>query len=489
MKINILGGSTQAKYKALNSQRTINWYPIYANPEDDKEENKNQVALYPTPGSSSFVDIGTGTYWRALFTAVAPTVTKCFAIRDNVLYEINENKTTTTLGTMVNIAYGSSPIYMTINNNSEVGIFHKNCSYVWDILASTLTKITDEHFPGEVTYAIGLDTYNVVIAGGVVFVSLTGNATSWVGTQTFAPTVTSSPAVALGALREQLYVFTKNSIETWVNTGGDTVFERQQKATMYIGIAAKDSLATCDEGFFFLGSNAHGECAPYYFNGDASCIIIPESDNIVWRLNQLGYTPTDATGSLVYSKTGNVFYKLTVPDLETTFVYDLKTKRWHEQQSKRPSNDSNGDPLYSFHRGQYYTNFNGLNLYADKYSSKILIEDYDEVTEDDQRIIRKRYSQTTANDQKLITWSELELEYDPGQLSSNYNLQVAVSFNGGLTFQQPRIIGLGSQGNYDYRLRVFKLGSGRNTVFSFTSSDPVDLMIHGATVHGSIGAY
>lgn len=488
MQIDLLGGSYKAKYQELNSQRTINWYQTFSN---QLEKNKSQTALYPTPGLTLFTQLP-GRNIRALYTAIGPLQTRCFAICDTTLYEILPNQSYTPISLLPELANGASKVYMTINDNSELGIWHSSASYVYNTLTTILQPVTNNQFPGTVTYADYLDTYTVVISNGAVWESATGSSLNWIGTQTYTTTFTAGPVIAAATLRESIYNFTAQTIETFINDGVSP-YSRLPRSTVNVGLIAKESLVKYKDGFLFLGKDYSGECAVFFFDGWYNCAQISPA-SISWQLNSLSQPPYDASGYIQYTKDGQIFYYLTVPELKTTFVYDVATKDWHERQSANPVPDSNGDIKYNEFRGKHYTNFSGKHLFADKYSGAIFIEDFTNFTENGTTIKRTRISKTFSESYQLITVASLELDCDVGMgnLSGqgvNPTLQVFASHNGGNTFVQPRQMFLGTEGKYKFRARLMNLGSSRNWVIKLELTDPINLMIQNAIVNGSTSAW
>src|SRR5579872_7375913 len=111
MKIDLLGGSYQQKYIEFNAQRTINWYQVVTT---QNEKSKSTTALFPFPGLTTYVTLP-GRYLRGIFTARTNDMQRCFAVCDNILYEINSNYTYTTRGTMSSMSVGSTKVHMCVD--------------------------------------------------------------------------------------------------------------------------------------------------------------------------------------------------------------------------------------------------------------------------------------------------------------------------------------------------------------------------------------
>ena len=487
MKFDLLGGSYEQRFKASNAQRTINWYPVITG---QTEQNKSQISLYPTPGLVSYTTLP-GRYGRGLFTLRTHFYTKCFAIVDNTLYEIKPNFTYTTIGTLSAISVGSSRIKMECNLQNELFIPAYDASYVYDLDTSVLTKVTDSEFPNNVTGATYLDQYMIVCANGAVFESLTTSALNWDSTQTFSPTFKSAPVIAVAALREQIFNFTTETIEVYINDG-ESPYSRLPRTSVLMGIKAKDSLATFQKGFAFIGSSRVGEAQVYFYDGWNEPQAISDQ-SVAYQLSRAS-TLEDAYGYIQETKDGHYWYYLTVPSLNNTFIYDFNSHMWHWRQSVIPGTASDGTINHSIFRGAYHTNFNGKNLFLDAYSGKIFYEDYDTYTEDSNFIRRERISQEIWDEDKNVSQDKMIIDCNVGQATSSGQgsspiLQVSWSNDGGYTFTSPMNVSLGPQGTYNYRVRLNKLGTSRKRNYKLVLTDPVDLMLQGAYMNGISNTY
>lgn len=488
MKIDLVGGSYQQKYTAYNASRCINWYPVTST---QTEKNKSPTALFPYPGLTLFTLLA-GRYNRGIFTARTHNYpSRSFAVVDNILYEILPNMTSIVRGTMLNLGIGSTKIYMTCDQNDEVGIFGYQASYVFNMQTNTLTQITSAQFPGLISYATFVDGYTVVVSNGAVYYNLNNNLQGgWLLTQTFSPTMTNAPVIAALVLREEIYCFTSLATEIYYNNG--TPYTRMPRSTILIGLLAKDSICVVNDGFVFLGKNEKGETNVFVFDGYYTCTLTsPFSVN--WALNNAPPSLDSAHAIIQYTKDGHILYHLTVPGVGT-YVYDLLTQMWSERQSLNPVNNSDGTTTILPFRGIHLTNFAGYNLLADSESGAIFKEDYANQTENGITIIRTRISQTFVQDYKNIDVSNFQLDCNTGAGSlsgqgSNPVIQISVSGDGGYNFKNPRNMSLGVQGNHLYRARKRKLGTQRTWVLKMVLSDPIDLMIQNAVAEGTVSAY
>lgn len=481
MIINLLGGSSPQRFIAAGSQRSINWYPVVG------EQTKTQISLSPTPGLTLYTTLP-GRYPRGFFTVRTHLYTKCFAVIDNILYEVQTNGTYSTIGTMTNMAIGASRVRMECNLQNELFIGEFTASYVYDIDTGALTQVTDIDFPDSVTHATYLDQYGIVVSGGAVFESETTSFLNWNSVQSYSPTFRSAPVVAVGASREQIFNFTSETIEVFYNDG-DSPYSRLPRSTISMGIKSADSLASFANGFVFIGKAREGEANVYFYDGWNPPTPLGDA-GIAWAINQSS-SLEDCYGYVQETKEGKNWYYLTIPDLGTTFVYDFKTQLWHERRSKQPFSGSDGTDHYGIFRGAFYTSFNNQNFFLDYYSGKVFVEDYTVNTEDSLTLKRERTSQVVSQEDKLISYYEMIIDCSTGLTSAGVSpvLEVSWSNDGGHTFSSPKQITLGEQGAYSTRVRLSKLGSSRRRVFKFSLTDDADIMVQAAYVNALLGSY
>jgi hypothetical protein len=490
MKIDILGGSYEQKYLNYNSQRTINWYPVITTQE---EQSKTQIALFPTPGLSTFAT-STGRYGRGIFTARTTLYNRCFTVIDKTLYEVNPAGTLTSRGTLTNVPTGSSKVWMEVNGNQELMIGNYTASYYLNLSTNTLTELTDADYPENITSLAYMDGYMVVASGGRVYFSDANSVSAWTGSSVFTPTLRADPTIAVGAQKGILYCFGSETIEPYYLDGTASVFSRYGATnTLQTGILSEATLAKFDQGFIFVSKSQSGELGVALLVDNQ---VNPIDDSAIrWKLNSVASDMNTASGHVIQTKDGRTVYRLSVPDLATTFCYDISSNMWTEQQSTVPADDSDGSINYDVYRGKYLTNFNGLNLYTDVYTGNILKEDYSIFTEVGETIRRLRRSQTfTDEDFKDISVVSFELDGAKGTaLSSGQGsdpiMVLDVSYDGGHTYTSSYNIPLGSIGDYRVRQRVFNLGTGRDLVFQLTLTDPIDFMMQAAYAKGIIAEY
>lgn len=486
MIIDLIGGSSENQFKDWNAQRTINWYPRITD-QKSQEKNKTQIAMLPRPGLVEFTDCS-GDSIRGLFTARTLSQERLFAVVNTTLYEIKYDGSCSSIGTLTGMATGSvSKVYMALNGNGQLMIMDTQAAYIFNLTTNALTQITDIDFPNGTTLDFA-DGYFIISDGnGRVSFSGLNDGTSWGGLDFFTPTYKPDKVKAIVASREEIYCFGDETIEVYINDG-ETPFIRQSRTSMKYGLTARHSVAVHQIGVFFLGKSASGGSEAYLMGLDYSITPLNIPDFINDATNE------DAEGFIVTAKDGQIFYHLHCPALKTTVVYDATNGLWHERQSLRPFPDADGTKPQDMYRGRQHVLFKGMNLYGDWWSGKIFKEDKDVKTDDGEIRILKRISSVFHNELKNVSVYSLEFDINSGHgtitgQGSSPVMMLKYSKDGGNTFDPEEFIELGDIGEYEYRVRTNGLGTARNWVISFEISDPINIIIMQAVVHGTYGAY
>ncbi|MFW9927774.1 MAG: hypothetical protein ACFFD1_00095 [Candidatus Thorarchaeota archaeon] len=495
MKIDIIGGSYENTYNVqVNPQKTINWF---ISEGTQKENNKEQKILLQRPGLKSFSTI-TGSKVRGIAWVNDLTYSKCFAVIDDSLYEISKDTTATLIGTLTGGLNSTHKVEFVLNSNHQLliidnantadyltdfGIVTNNgnlVGHVYNISTDTLTELTlaDHNFPNE-----SGDT-------GRVHYSDSDNFLSWNNQNVFTPLSKADPTLAVRIYRGDMVCFGRESIEGFYNNGSD--FVSREGSAMPYGIVAPQSAVVYTSGIVFLGGHSKGQAAVYNLNSDYKIDQLSPF-TITNRINQAS-TLSNATGFIQYSKTGHAFYYLTIPDLDTTLIYDLISGEWVDFQSLKSFPNADGSWDSSIYRGWTYTNFDGINLFGDYYSGNIFLEDNNTYTDNGKNIIRERISQILQAEYKPLGVNTLELDITKGKgiitgQGSEPRLMVSDSQNGGVTFDNERYVDIGAIGNYKERIKLFGFGTTENWAYKFRITDPVNCNILSAIIQGSVGIY
>ena len=454
-----VGGTTESWSKVFTNQRTVNWYP-----EIDKD-GRYVTALRCTPGLKLFKDLGTNKPVIGLHEANG----ELFAISDNKLFKIDGS--VTEIGSLV---IDNDYIVMA-DNGLQLFIPCGAQGYIYTFATGKLEQITDSDFTGtnSVTF---MDGYFIFTRGGGQFAisklydGLTYDALDFA-------TAESNPddLVAVMANRSDLWLFGKETIEVWYNSGDvNFPFTRNAGGTINIGCAARNSVAKINNIIFWLGSGKEGEGAVWAVLGGYT----PERISTIGLEEKIrGYSNISDAIAYTYQESGHYFYVLTFPTERKTWVYDVTTGLWHERESYK----------HGRHRSNCYAYFNRKHIVGDYSNGKLYYLDLDTYTDDGDPIVRERIAKNIHADEDYFSLVKLEILFSRGfglttGQGSDPQAMLDYSDDNGYTWSNERWVPIGKIGEYNRRAIWRKLGVSRNRMFRVRVSDPVKSDIIGAIV-------
>lgn len=286
---------------------------------------------------------------------------------------------------------------------------------------------------------------------------------------------------------ELLFAFGTSSIQVYAPTlssdaqgFSSMVFSSSGRNFKDVGCKAVNTVVDLNGNVVFLGSSSRGERSVWYTNGGNPARI---STNAIERMME-GVDTSNAY-AFGWVENGHVFYALTVPSLDRTFVYDFSTSQWHNRSTYR--NDSTEGLWWP----EYAVSAYGAIILAGKATDKLVQLDKDKY--DDYRgepIIKRRTAPVITNDYSEFMVNDVLLLWNNGTTRdySNENgardpvVMLEVSRDGGNTFDD-EMWGMGGQtGQYGFRTVWYGIGAGTLFVFRFTISDRVNVVITGAKI-------
>jgi hypothetical protein len=319
-----IGPSAVNRSVNVNAERTINLYPERT---DGGAMNKAAIVLHGTPGVQPYIQAGSGPV-RALWAQDG----RCFCVSGGRLMEVFDGHRAVTRGLVLG---GASPA--TISSNGTGGhqllITATNAAYIFDLTSHVFTELhnrPDLSTP-ETPVSMGcfLDCYFLLLVAQSPTFRLSGleDGLTWDPLDVQQRSYSTDNLRAMVTNHRELWLFGSRTTEVWYDTGdADMPFQPVQGAFLEAGIAAPWSAVRIDNAILWVGADERGV-------------------GVVWRAN--GYTPQRvsthalelALGSVTleqarayaYQDEGHAFYVLYVPDLETTWVYDVASGLWHER--------------------------------------------------------------------------------------------------------------------------------------------------------------
>lgn len=291
--------------------------------------------------------------------------------------------------------------------------------------------------------------------------------------------------ISLIADHRELWLFGENSTEVWFNSGNtDFPFERIQGAFIEQGCAAKYSVAKMDNTVFWLSSDDRGQGTVQRAAGYQPQRISTHALEFAIA----GYSRIDDAVAYTYQQEGHSFYLLTFPTGNATWCFDASTGLWHERAWRNPLDGS-----LNRHRSSCHAAISGTNIVGDWETGYLYELDLDTYTDNSNPITRMRSCPHLASDLKWQFFNSLQIDMETGigvASGQGVNPQVMLqcSDDGGLTWGNAVWATAGGQiGATKTRVRWRRLGKSRDRVFKVTITDPVKVVMVGASADVAVG--
>lgn len=466
--IPFIGPQATARSETQNAQITQNLYP-------EITDGKEKAVLYRIPGiKKAFVMSNNPCRSNGvLFGALA------YFVSGGGLYSVDVNKNTNLVGTLstnsgrVSIVAGQTYIMIVDGANG----------YTYD--GTTFATIADVDFPTNNTPARTVN--HVAYKDGFFMVTIedTGefnksgleDPTAWDGLEFENAEGRPDVLRTLHASDDFLYLFGEYSMEAWYNSGGAAFpFSRAQGGVSSWGIEAPFSISEADNAIFFLGRIKEGGIEVCQTQGVAVQVI-----STVEISNEINALTTDDAWSFVYMQNAHLFYVLTFPASQKTFVYDITTKLWHSRTTKslgqwRPN-------------GHVY--FAGSHFVGDIASGQFYELDMNTYTDDGDYIKWIRRTTPSDNNYQSITFDEIILDIQGGVGSTQLNPQLMYRYSddGGRTWSSEIWADMGKQGEYLIKARWTQLGDSYERIHEFSGTDATFICLLNAYAQVRVSEY
>lgn len=464
MKIGLVGSSYQQRSLPFNAQRTINLFPIL-----DKT-GKEVSALYGTPGKQLFTTAGLGAI-RGTFCAASG---RAFCVSGSSVYEIDSLGTATLLGSLDT----SDGVVTIAENGVELAICDSDKLYILNYGTNDFQKVTVASFPTSVGMVTFIDGYFIVNENdtGRFYISATNDGLTWDALD-FA-TAESSPddLVAIINAVGQAWMFGRNTTEVWTNTGDSLFpFRRISGAKLQTGILSPYSAVEIDNSVIWVGRDKMGQGIVYRAQGFSPIRI---STTPIEIFIQRATDPTNIR-AYCYQEEGNTFYVLTGGGLETSLVYDLVTREWHERAFLNTEGNYEPD-IANCHMFAF-----GMHLVGDRRNGNIYEQSLDYFTDGDDLVSRKRIYTHLSDNGKRIRYSVLEIGFESGVglqsgQGSDPLVTLRLSKDGARTWSDAYTTSIGAVGQYQQKIMFRRLGITDQMTFEIEIVEPVKVAIIGS---------
>ena len=476
----LLGGSYQARSVIASAQRSLN---LYSEPMPAAQGEPGRVASYPTPGSTLFAQVGPGPI-RGIRQASNGYV---YVVSGSGVYSI----TGILLGSIT--AGLTTPVSMADNGLDMVIVDGSANGWVVNLAANTMAPLVDPtgSFVGAdaVRY---LDTFFLFNKTGTPQFYWSGSLATTFDPLDFANKESASDLlVTIAVTRREIYLLGNQTTEVWYDAGatdigaGSSQFAAVQGVFIDHGVAAKYSVATHDNGVYWLSRNRQGQgvvlTSAGYRTDRISTYAIEEALRTYTRID-------DAIG-WCYQISGHTFYVLTFPAADRTWCYDVGTKLWHEWGWI----DTNG--AEHRHRANCFA---AISLPGD---NQLLVGDWqtgdiyalsNDVYTDAQGtatgpIKRVRSFPHIEGDNRRLFFREFVANLATGNahtpiVGSSNDVSLRWSDDRGASWGSPVTQSIGMDGEYLTNAQWQRLGLSRSRVFEISWSTPMNTALQGCWI-------
>lgn len=315
---NLVGPSNPASSWIADNERTVNLVPTPVEAQGSKPPFP--YFLDPTPGFTAFASLGQGPV-RQLFSFDG----RLWAVGGNTLYEVMGDSTVTTIGT---VTLGGVPQFAC---NGKLGdqllIASGNDAYVFNTSTSAFSKV----LTGTAATVVFVDDFFVALdTGNNQFqVSALLDGTTWPGAGVASRSVQADPWQAMIVSHRLLWLIGQTTGEVWYNAGNDAdqPFALDQSGVLQFGIAAPASLIEFDNAPVWLAQTKDGIAGVMRFEGYQPKKI----SSLALDREMRGYATVADAYAYTMQDEGHLYYILSFPTANKTWVFDAVTQLWHER--------------------------------------------------------------------------------------------------------------------------------------------------------------
>jgi hypothetical protein len=413
-----VAGSYRSRAFQADAERSINWYPEMI--EVPGGRTKTNYVLLSRPGLKQFARVASASAIRAEAELNGRAWFIAEQGANNVFYELRADGSTTSYGT---IPGDRRP--QIVPGQTQLLILSGGLGYGFDLVSSTLTRITAADFPIGAIKAGESDGFFIVLEPNsqVFAISDINDVFSWnaldFGDVEGEPGNVNTFVVD----HRQLWFFGNNHSEVFYDSGSaDFPFTRLDGAYMEQGACGVDAAFPCDNSVFWLGQNRDGQGVAWRASGYTPLRI---STHAIEALISTFGSDLSRVSGYCYQEDGHTFARWDFPDAHAgrghSLLYDVGEKYWHERAFWNATLGKYMADLARTHMFAF-----GRHLVGDWRSGAIYEQSLDYKSDNGAAIRRLRAAPDLANGGKWTFYDELRLLMDVG-----------VGLDGGITSLYP----------------------------------------------------
>jgi hypothetical protein len=461
--LSLVGPSNEGVTSKVESQRSINFYPVKPEREGERPHLRGR------PGLAEHCTLP---YTK--FRGGLEFDGRAFLVFGSRIYEVYEDGTYVELN---HIASTEGKVTMAVLLQTII-IGDGSGYYSFNLATGALNAITDAPRGRFCVFF----NQRILYQGenGQVFYSELNDPTDIPGLNFFTAESLPDEIVAITTSEEQILLHGSDSTEPWYDSGdADNPFQRVPGGVVHSGCAFPDTALRLDNAAWWVEKDKNGLGIVRRLQGATPLRV---STSAVERFLK------DATNvsAFSYQEEGHTFYCLNSD--QGSRCFDLKTNEWHERAWL---NRNTGEQERQRPEGHLFA-FGNTHLVADYENGKVYRQSLEYHSDAGQEIRRTRISPHANTDGKQIIIDELFLDFatgvglDGSGQGTDPQVMLRVSKDGA-SFGYERSASLGKIGEYRKRARFHRLGKGTDWLLEISVSDPVIAALMSGDVKARIG--
>lgn len=407
--INIIGGFYKDPNLHWSRQDTLNWIPVAA----EQGGTLTQYQLRDAPGVKPFVRITRdvevpGDPPTIAVIDVGPVrgmrnvEGKLFVVAAQTVYQISNTGVAIPVGTIPGVGRVSMA-HNQFGLSNQLIIVNGSAGYIVDTSLLTITKITDEGYPGAFV-ADYIDQYlaQVEPQGRYWFHSDLAQGLHYNTLDRYEAEADPDRIVSLLVSHREVLIFGKDTIEPFVNTGGQTgTFERASNTVIEVGCSAKFTPRKLDNSVFWLDDKR------LVRRLDGYTPIRISTDAIDAAFSECSEAEIAQAYAFTWETRGHKVYYITVPG-RFTFGYDVLTRQWHRRSTWNLPHWDVIDAAF----------WNGKWIVASGRYGRLYELDQDYKLDSCDPLVRKRVTGKLWDSENDLTLNNVELKFNTGGKAS-----------------------------------------------------------------------
>lgn len=381
------------------------------------------------------------------------------------------------------VVTGVDPVTMATNMRdvSQTAIVTQAGAYLLNVATMTVVEYPDtEVSPGVFVDNLGVVNSVDYYAGYFIFTRANGDIVASDLQNAEIPDLSYDKAsyASDGLLRavsngETILLCGNRTIEVWQDVGRSP-FPLQRATVLDVGIAGSNAIAgganVWERGILFVASDFTVRQLQGY---NPVVVSTPPVEHDIYHARQ----EAGALMAQVYTFMGQAIWSLSHP-MGWTWEFNLASGQWHRRQSLG---------MHQW-RGAFACNFHDAWLVQDLLHGGVCEVDPHSFTEDDEKITWMIESGALRDFPVSVRIPSIDFDFITaigGNQLAEYDpsVQISWSHDGGETWSNPLIRGLGTEGKYGQRVTVRNIGRSthQGTRLRLVTTDPTEITFRGAT--------